>query len=78
MDVSQIGVRPVDPVQWLLFYDIDDVLGFATRRLYQDCPAVREIQVDSGDQPLSAHTEYWTNETVVRETAELLVTNSSD
>lgn len=78
LDVSQIGVRPADPVQWLLFYDIDDVLGFATRRLYQDCPGVKEIQVDSGDEPLSAHTKYWTNETVVRESAELLVTNSSN
>ena len=30
-----------------------------------------DIQVDVGDTPQSAHTGYWKNETVIRETAQL-------
>jgi hypothetical protein len=53
------------------------VLGFATRPLYGDHDAIKEIQVDTGDVALGAHTGYWSNETVANETAKQLLANCS-
>ena len=64
-------------VRWLIFYDLDDILGFTTRRLYLPSEAIKEIQVDAGDWPTVTHSKYWGNETVIRETANLLVSNVS-
>src|SRR5438093_1063760 len=50
---------------------VHDVLGFSSRNLYSPNEAMMDIQVDVGDTPQSAHTGYWKNETVVRETAQL-------
>lgn len=72
LDPAVIGLKPSDPVKWQIFYDIDDILGFPTRSLYYPNGSIKEIQVDCGDEPLSAHSDYWANETVLRETAELI------
>jgi hypothetical protein len=71
------GLDPVDigvvssGIQWKFFYDIDDLLGFASRNLYSPNHAIMDIQVDSGDSPLNAHVGYWENDIVIRETAKL-------
>ena len=76
LDAKEIGVAG-DAVRWLNFYDVDDILGFATRPLYGDDPAIKELQVDTGDNPISAHTAYWHNKTVTRESARLILKNCS-
>jgi hypothetical protein len=70
LDPGDIGVVS-SGIQWKFFYDIDDVLGFASRNLYAPNHAIMDMQVDSGDLPLSAHVRYWENEVVIRETAKL-------
>ncbi|NJM74898.1 MAG: hypothetical protein HC852_02905 [Acaryochloridaceae cyanobacterium RU_4_10] len=75
-DARDIGILDSNQIQWQLFYDLDDLLGFGTRRLYSCGNAIREYQVDTGDNPGDAHTSYWKNFTVIEKTAELLLKNS--
>jgi hypothetical protein len=75
IDASGIGIVDSGRIQWQLFFDVDDLLGFATRKLYNCQQAIREIQVNSGSG-VDAHTSYWQNDTVVRETATLLTRNA--
>lgn len=72
LDPSDIGVERNGQTQWLIVYDVDDPLGFATRELYGNRPEVRQVQVDAGDTPVHAHTGYWANNLVIRETAQLI------
>jgi hypothetical protein len=76
LDPADIGVAPNEQTQWLIVYDVDDPLGFATRELYGDKPEVLQIQVDAGDTPIDAHTGYWTNSVVIAETARLIATRA--
>lgn len=76
LDPAVIGVRGTH-VQWLVFYDIDDVLGFATRPLYDPATGIREVQVDAGDLPSTAHTGYWRNKTVLKESAARIYANAT-
>lgn len=76
LDSSMIGIVSSDRVQWKIFYDADDFLGFSTRRLYEPSAAIKDIEVDCGFHPQSAHTGYWSNKTVVRETADLILENA--
>ncbi|MEY4512498.1 MAG: hypothetical protein RLZZ450_4620 [Pseudomonadota bacterium] len=71
-----IGVGADRTVRWLVVYDVDDVLGFATRELYGNHASIRQVQVDSGDSPIGAHTEYWRTPLVVREAAALIANNT--
>jgi hypothetical protein len=72
LDPLAIGVEPSGQVQWLIVYDLDDALGFATRELYGNRPELRQVQVDAGDTPVNAHLNYWKSELVIRETAKLM------
>jgi len=52
LDPSVLGTSLADTrPRWINFYDIDDLLAFPTRRLYQECHALEEMQVDSNDLP---------------------------
>jgi hypothetical protein len=75
IDAAGIGVEDSGRIQWQLFFDVDDILGFATRRLYNCQQAIREIQVNSGSG-IDAHTGYWQNRTVIQETSALLARNA--
>lgn len=75
LDASVIGVTG-DRLRWVICYDIDDLLGFATRRLYEP-GGIREVQVDAGSLPHTAHTGYWSNETVLDEAAKLIYDTAS-
>lgn len=77
IDARDIGIVDSNRIQWQLFYDVDDLLGFGTRRLYNCGNAIREYQVDTGDNPGDAHTGYWQSQTVIEKTAELLLSNAS-
>ncbi len=70
------GKSEAGSVQWQLFYDVDDLLAFGTRRLYDQQDGIREVQVDTGDSPLGAHTGYWSHPEVVQGTAALLAANA--
>ena len=71
-----IGLGSDQTVRWLVVYDVDDVLGFATRELYGNHASIRQVQVDSGDSPIGAHTEYWRTPMLVREAAALISNNA--
>ncbi|MDJ0737727.1 MAG: hypothetical protein QNJ47_27345 [Nostocaceae cyanobacterium] len=76
LDTSSIGINNGDGIKWKIFYDVDDLLGFCTRRLYNSPDAIMELQVDSGDNPDHAHNGYWTNKKVIAEIAKLLLENA--
>lgn len=77
LDPSVLGIAVNDPnPRWINFYDIDDLLGFPTRRMYTECPALVEVQVDSGDMPDRAHIDYWVTPDVINRTAALIAANA--
>lgn len=76
LQAIDIGIVETNKVKWKIFYDIDDLLGFATRRLYDSGDAIMDIQVDISDNPGKAHIEYWKNKQVIEETAKLLLENA--
>jgi hypothetical protein len=76
LDATDIGITDPNRVCWNIFYDVDDLLGFGTRRLYNHDQAIQEFQVDSGDNPGNAHTNYWKNPIVQEKTAQLLYNNA--
>ena len=76
IDPSDIGIPRQGPTRWLVCYDVDDVLGFATRDLYGSPDSIKQVQVDAGDFPVGAHIGYWENRMVIEETA-VLVSNRS-
>jgi hypothetical protein len=77
IDASVIGIREDGSPQWLLFYDVDDVLGFPTRPLFAPERALREIEVRTGLEPLSAHLGYCRNVRVQEEVAALLAARAA-
>ncbi|HMI92395.1 MAG TPA: hypothetical protein VK509_13560 [Polyangiales bacterium] len=77
IDASVIGIREDGAPHWLLFYDVDDVLGFPTRPLFAPERALHEIEVRTGLEPLSAHLGYWRNVRVQEEVANLLASRSA-
>ena len=76
LEAADIGIVEAQRIKWNLFYDVDDVLGYGTRRLYDAGAAIREIQVDADDNPIRVHNKYWQHPRVVAETAELLLENA--
>ena len=78
LDPRVLGVAPDERrTRWAIFYDIDDVLGFATRRLYREHAAIKDVQIQTGIEPLGAHLGYWSDEKVLDETARLIRQNGS-
>lgn len=76
LEAENIGIKKNEQnMRWLIFYDIDEILGFPTRNLYDNKNAIKDIQVNSGDDPGHAHEGYWTNPTVLRESAKLMFEN---
>jgi hypothetical protein len=77
LDPRVIGIdRDRKTVQWVNFYDSDDVLGFATRALYQPTPAIADVQMNSGTLPVEAHVGYWSRDKIVRRCVEILRQNT--
>jgi hypothetical protein len=76
LDPRVIGIDPSrNRIQWAIFYDTDEVLGFPTRQLYQDTPAIHDIQVNSGVEPLAAHLGYWHKPRVIERCLKILGDN---
>ena len=78
LDPTVIGVPKTGPPKWKIFFDTDDVLGFPTRRLFDSVGSIREYEVNSDWNPLTAHTNYRNNEEVQREIADLIAANLID
>ncbi|MBD3243079.1 MAG: hypothetical protein GF331_20985 [Chitinivibrionales bacterium] len=81
LDPLSIGLRSDDKegpcVKWNVIYDLDDVLGFASRDIYHDPHGlIRQIQVKCGGV-VRAHTGYLKNREVRRRTVELINANMS-
>lgn len=76
LDPGVIGIdKTRSRIQWAIFYDTDEVLGFATRRLYEDTQAIHDIQVNTGIEPLGAHINYWHKPRVIERCLEILRDN---
>lgn len=76
LDPRVIGIDPTrERAQWAIFYDSDELLGFATRALYQDTPAIVDINVNSGVDPYHAHVGYWKKPAIIQQTIALLREN---
>lgn len=74
LDARVIGMKK-EGIIWKIFYDVDDMLSYPTRNLFEPNDAIMDIQVDTADLPHTAHTKYWTNKKVIKEAASLLATN---
>lgn len=77
LKAGDIGIVNPQQIKWKLFYDVDDILGYGTRRLYDSQEVIQEIQVDTDDNPIHVHNRYWEHPRVVAETAELLLKNAT-
>ncbi len=75
LDPTVIGVPRTGPPKWSIFYDVDDILGFPTRRLFDAQGTIQEYEVDTGLNPIDAHGRYWTNGAVLAEIAKLIKRN---
>ncbi|MGY8769003.1 MAG: hypothetical protein ACKVH8_11340 [Pirellulales bacterium] len=74
IDTENIGIRQTEgPIQWKIFYELDDPLGFAARAIFNDPgKAISQYQVSFADRPLKAHVDYWDDDVVRKETASLI------
>ena len=72
LDPENIGVPRQGPPTWKIFYDVDDVLGYPVRGLFEAEGSIRQYQVDSHFLPHLAHTRYWHHLKVLNEIGELL------
>jgi hypothetical protein len=76
LDPSVIGIDASRrDVQWAIFYDADELLGFPTSNLYEPTDAIRDLRMNSGLDPLHAHTDYWTASAIVKRTVAILRQN---
>jgi len=76
LDPRVIGVDPERSTpQWAIFYDSDELLGFATRPLYQETKAIVDIHMNSGLEPYSAHLGYWKRSAIIERCIALLRAN---
>ncbi len=75
LDPTVIGVPRSGPPKWCIFYDVDDILGFPTRRLFDARGTIQEHEVNTGLNPTDAHSLYWTNAYVLTEVAKLIRQN---
>lgn len=72
LDPALIGIYPGGPIAWRLFYQVEDILGFPTRRLFKDVTRIEEFEVYNAWRPDVAHSGYWTNDTVIQQAAALI------
>ena len=75
LDPTVIGVPKSGPPKWKIFFDTDDILGFPARRVFDSVGSIREYEVDSDWNPIASHYNYWTNDEVQREIADLIAAN---
>ncbi len=75
LDPRVIGVPQSGPPKWRIFYDVDDILGFPTRRLFEAQGTIQDYEVETGLYPTDAHGKYWTNPDVLASVAQLIERN---
>jgi len=71
LDPVDIGVTSKKEVVVKFFYDPDDLLGFPSRGLYSPNDAFCDVRVQTGQNPATAHTDYWWNSDVADQVIEL-------
>lgn len=57
---------------WLNMLDAQDLIGYPLEEIFKDKFRVKDILVQTGTNPLKAHTDYWKNAEVTRLVAERL------
>lgn len=66
----------LDPVRsdgvWYNFLDAQDLIGYPLEVLFEGKFKVKDFLVQTGTNPLTAHTEYWNNNEVTQHIAERL------
>lgn len=75
LDPEVIGVPRAGGPRWKIFYDVDDVLGFPFRALFDAQGSIQEYQVDTNLRPDLAHVRYWEEDRVLDEAAALIRAN---
>ncbi len=75
LNPTVIGVPRRGAARWRSFFDVDDVLGFAVRRLFDAEGTIHDHQVDTSWKPQEAHACYWMNRDVQNAIADLIEAN---
>ena len=78
LDPVLIGIKPDGPVCWRLYYQVEDILGFPSRRLFRNESRIEEFEVYNSWRPDEAHTGYWNNDVVIKTAAALIKSRLSD
>ena len=78
LNPEDIGIKSGKELKWQIFYDKHDLLGFPTRALYSPNDRIKDRQINCGILPPKSHSGYWTNSTVINETAELIVKTAKE
>jgi len=66
-------LQPVsDKGVWLNFLDAQDLIGYPLQLLFKDKFKLEDILVQTGTDPIKAHSEYWRNNEVATRIAERL------
>jgi hypothetical protein len=77
LDPSVIGIDTArTTVQWAIFHDSDELLGFPSRALYRDTRAIADVNMNSGLEPLGAHLGYWRKPAIIERCIALLRQNT--
>lgn len=77
LDPENIGVPKEGLPIWKIFYDVDDVLGYPVRGLFEAKGSIRQFQLNTGAFPHLAHDRYWRDPTVLEEVGSLLTRTSA-
>lgn len=77
LEPEHIGVPASGPATWKIFYDVDDVLGYPVRGLFEAVGSVRQYQIDTHHLPHRAHTRYWQHDKVLEEVGALLLAKTA-
>lgn len=72
LDAGVIGVPDRGLPVWKVFYDVNDLLGYPVKRLFQPTSAIQEFHINTTWKFWKAHEAYWDNERVIREIAKII------
>ena len=76
LEPEHIGIPRRGPPAWKVFYDVDDMLGYPVRGLFEAQGTIRQYQVDTHHLPHHAHARYWQHDKVLGEVGALLERNT--
>jgi hypothetical protein len=76
--VNCFGIsKDLDTPKIQFYYDKHDLLGFPTANIFETTKAIKDIEVNTGLLPISAHNDFWSTKKVHQSIGELLKENLS-